>query len=80
MINELNAPTVFSPQLNHAFVQVSHMCKSELWFWDLTMWGPGIVCLNQYLNFLFPEHLVLTAAVVSTSRMFRPIFMILAMR
>merc|ERR1712226_359800 len=43
---------------------VSHMCRSELWFWDLTMWGPGIVCLNQYLNFLFPEHLVLTAAVV----------------
>ena len=29
------------------------------------MWGPGIVCLNQYLNYVFPEHYVLMAAVVS---------------
>ncbi|XP_063712220.1 cholinephosphotransferase 1-like [Symsagittifera roscoffensis] len=43
---------------------VAHMCRSELWFWDLTMWGPGIVCLNQYLNYVFPEHYVLMAAVV----------------
>lgn len=45
--------------------QVAHMCKSEFEYWDSIYFGPGLMFMNQYFDYLVPEKYVLLLAFVS---------------
>lgn len=45
-------------------MQIAHMTKSEMDYWDWGLLGPGFLFLNQYFNCFLPEHWVLWIALL----------------
>lgn len=53
------------PNKNSYLLQVAHMTKNEMEYFDSALIGPLMLFLNQYFSFYIPEYIVLWMCLVS---------------